>query len=326
MKTFICNGLLGLLALCGANAPSWSQEYPTKPIRFVAPWPPGIEADARLRALTAKLQERLGWVPVIDNKPGGNFVIAPQAVIQAPADGYTVLVAITTMTIIPHTQRDLSFDFFKDLVPVTRFLSFPLAIIANPSFPAKSLKDLVAYSRANPGKVSYGTTGSGGPNHLSAELLKRAAGIDMTNIPYKASNQLFTDVMSGVVPLIVTGPTELSGQIRAGKLRILALLSLRRSSVFPDAPTAAESGLPGTDLEVDSWMGFMFRSGTPKEIVGRFHREMVSVLQLPEMREQFLKLGGIEPMSETPEEFGRKLVAEHARWGRVLREANINVR
>lgn len=315
--------LLVLFSLCGAAAPCWSQEYPSRPIRFVAPWPPGIEADARLRVLTAKLQERLGWISVIDNKPGGNFVIAPQTVAQAPADGYTVLVAVTTMTIIPHTQRNLSFDFFKDFVPVTRFMSFPLAFIANPSFPAKSLTELVAYSKANPGKVNYGTTGSGGANHLSAELFKRVTGIDMTNIPYKASNQLFTDVMSGVVPLIVTGPTELSSQIRSGKLRILALLSTRRSAVFPDAATASESGIPGTDIDVDSWMGFMFRSDTPKDILGRFHREMVSVLKVQELREQFLNLGGIEPMSETPEEFGRKLVAESARWGRVLREANI---
>lgn len=311
------------LLLGAASLPAAGQDYPNRPIRFVPPWPPGIEADARLRVLIGKLHERLGWTPVIEHKPGGNFIIATQTVSQAPADGYTILVAVSSMTIIPYSQRNLPFDFTKDFVTVTRFVNFPLALFANPSVPAKTLAELVAYSKANPGKLSYGITGTGGWNHLSAELLKRTAGVDMTSIPYKASSQLFSDVMGGTVPLAVTGATELTSQVQAGKLKMIVLLGAKRSPVFPDVPTAAESGLPGMNIDFDSWHGFMFRSGTPVEIVNRFHREIFAVLQLPEVHQQFVKLGGALPYSETPEQFRKKFDGDHARWGRVIREAGI---
>lgn len=311
--------LLSSAVLFLAGAPGLAQEYPARPVRFVVPSGPGIATDLIMRLVVNKLNDRLNWNGVVENRPGGNFVIGMQHVLQSPADGYTVLGAVSSMAILPTSTKNLPFDVLRDFIPVTRTANLQVVVVSGPALAVTSLPELVAYAKANPGKLSFGSASAGSLNHLAGELLKQSTGIEMINIPYK--NPTFVnDVIAGTLPLAFTTVSTVSPLVKAGRLRALGIIGPKRSPVLPDVPTIAETGLP--DVDADGWLGVMVRAGVPAAIVNRLNREIVAVMNLPEIREQVIKSGS-SPIGESPEEFRVKFESDVRRWAEVIRRANV---
>ena len=309
---------LGMLLLCFTTQ-VWSQAYPSKPIRFVVATGPGNATDVVMRLVAGKLTERRGWATLVENKPGANFVIGTDFVAKSPRDGYTALAAVSSLTLLPSSTRDLPFDLLRDLAPVTRTANLQSVLYAGSAFPARSLAELVAHAKANPGKLSYASQGSGSVTHLTGELMKRLTGMDLQNIPYKDTTGI-TNVMNGMVSVGVATVPSLMSLIASGRLQALAILGPKRSPVLQGVPTMGESGFP--EIDSDAWLGVMLPAGTPENIVGVLNREIVAVIQLPEVRDQLLKLGAA-PVMETPQEFRRKIEADLKAWADIVRQANI---
>ncbi|MDP3134885.1 MAG: tripartite tricarboxylate transporter substrate binding protein [Burkholderiaceae bacterium] len=308
------------LALCAPLAVA--QDYPTRPIRFISTSPPGSGPDQIIRIVANKLKERLGWSTVVENIAGGNFIIGTEAVARAAPDGYTIAVAVSSLTVLPYSRKDLPFDLRRSFVPITRIGDLQNVLFSNPSVPATNLKELIAYSKANPGKLNYGTPGSGTFAHLVVELLKLQTGLDMTHVPYKGAPNIVPDVVSGVVQLGFTtigGPV--AGMIKNGRLRGVAVPGTQRSPSIPDVPTVIEQGYP--EFDADGWVGLMAPANTPAAVVARLQREVAAVVQLPEVREALL-LQSVVPVVESPEQFRKKIDADMQRWEKVIREARIS--
>ncbi len=299
--------------------PVWPQAYPSKPIRFVVATGPGNATDVVMRLVAGKLAERRGWATLVENKPGANFVIGTDFVAKSVRDGYTALAAVSSLTLLPSSTRDLPFDLLRDLAPVTRTANLQNVLYAGSAFPAHSLSELVAYAKANSGKLSYATQGSGSVTHLTGELMKRLTGMDLQNIPYKDTTGI-TNVMNGMVSVGVATVPSLMSLISAGRLQALAILGPKRSPVLQGVPTMGETGFP--EIDSDAWLGVMLPAGTPEVIVGVLNREIVAVIQLPEVRDQLLKLGAA-PVAETPQEFRRKIESDLKAWADIVRQANI---
>jgi tripartite-type tricarboxylate transporter receptor subunit TctC len=308
---------IAILAPVSANA---QENYPSKPIRMVLPFPPGGVTDLLARALAEKLASRLGQPVIVDNKAGAGTVLASDFVARAPADGYTLLMAASSLGTAPLIFDKVSYDPVKSFTPVTQVASVVHVLVVNPAMPVKSVKELIAYAKANPGKVNYSSTGTGTSTHLEGELLKSMAGIYMVHIPYRGSGPALTDLVGGQVSVMIDAYGSSGPFIKAGKLRALAVTTAKRSQSVPELPTVAESGLPG--YEAMPWLGLVAPAGTPQPVVDRIHREVAKVLEEPDIKERF-KGWGLDIIGNTPAEFSNFLRRDIAQWTKVISNAKI---
>ena len=296
---------------------SHAQNWPSKPIRFVVPFPAGGGADLVVRSMAPRLTERLGQQVFVDNRPGASGNIGADIIAKAPPDGHTIGVATTaTLCVNPTLKARMPFDAVKDLVPVSMLASIPFFLVANSAFPANSTREMIALAKANPGKLAYGHAGNGTLLHLSGELLKIMAGIDLLAVPYKGSVPAVADVVGGQIPLVIAELPAVLTQIKAGKLKPLGVTTAHRVAAAPEIPTLAESGVPGYDTM--GWFGVVAPAGTPVEIIGRWNAEIAGVLNTAEIRDR-LSATGAEPAPSSPEQFGAIIKAETAKWARVIK-------
>ncbi len=310
--------LMGAVLSCliAAGAVAQDARYPARPIRLVVGYPPGGATDIVARTLAARLQEILGQPLLVDNKPGATSNIASELVAKSAPDGYTLLLGTianaTNMTAYKHP----GYDTLRDFVPITQTMSAPSVLALHPSVPAKSLAELIALAKQQPGKLSFASSGNGGSPHLAGELLKQRAGIDILHVPYKGATQGMTDLLGGQVTMSFQTALSAIPHLQSGKLNVIAVAAVRRMAQLPNVPTMAEAGLP--DFEVSSWNGLFAPAKTPPGIVARLHQASVRVLAMPEVREKFAAQGA-DPVGNTPEEFRAYVRAEIDKWGRVIR-------
>src|SRR5690348_13953861 len=316
-KYLACLSLLVCALPLGAGA----ADYPTRPIRLVVPYPPGASTNDILgRAMALRLGPVLGTTVVVDNRPGAAGTIGSELVAKAPPDGYTLLVAIQSPLALGPSMYKLGFDPQKDLAPIARYAAIPYALVVTNSFPAKNIQELIALAKAKPGGYNYASSGTGGTPHMCTELFKRAAGINLVHIPYKGAGEAVPAVIAGQVPMICTGLTALSGQIKAGKVRAIGIATLKRSTLNPDIPTFVEQGLPG--FEVVSWTGLAAPAKTPPAIIKKLYDAVVKVMAMPDMQ-QYMASQGAEVALMGPDEFRAYIKADTEKWGKVVREAGI---
>ena len=303
------------LLLCAA-AGALAQSYPVKPIRFIVPFPPGGGNDIVGRIVALKLNEALGQPVVVDNRGGAGGTIGADIVAKAPPDGHTLLIASMGLAVNAVLYSRLPYDTLKDLAPVTMVGEQPNIVVVHPSLPAKSIRELLALARAKPRQLNYGSGGVGTASHLATELLKLMAQVDMVHVPYKGLGPALTDLMGGQVQLIISTMASALPQVKAGKLRPLAVTTARRSAFFPEVATMNEAGVPG--YEFNTWYGLLVPAATPKFIIDRLNREMGKLLQSAAIKEQF-SVQGLEPAPSSPQEFGAYLKTEVGKWGKVIK-------
>lgn len=307
-----------LLALFIASSAS-AQPWPSKPIRYIVPFPPGAFNDTLARTLAADLPKTLGQPVIVENRPGGNTLIATEMAAKSPPDGYTLFGAALPFSVIQSLYKT-SFDVTKDFAPITLAGVTPNLLVANPGVPFNDVKGLIAYAKANPGKLNYASTGNGTSNHLSFELFKAMTGTQVTHVPYKGSAPAVTDLIAGQVQVMFDNTPNVLPHVKAGKLKALGVSSKTRSQFAPDVPSVDEAGVPGYDVTV--WFGVLTVAGTPPDIVKRLNTEMVKILTSPEVKERISK-SGVDVVAGTPEHFSGFLKAEVSRWAKVIQEANI---
>ncbi|MFN0160765.1 MAG: Bug family tripartite tricarboxylate transporter substrate binding protein [Burkholderiales bacterium] len=316
--------LLPLLPMLVVSSQALSQAaYPNRPVRIIVAFPPGQATDQSARAVAQKLSESLGQPFVIDNRPGAASIIGTEAGAKAPNDGYTLLMGSSgSLAVNPSMYAKLPYDPVRDFTPVSAIMKVPFFLAAGPAMPASNLKDLVAHVKGNPGKVNFGTAGNGAANHLAAEYFMSVAGLSMLHVPYKGSPPAVTDLLGGQIALMFeTGPLIVP-QVKAGKLKGIAVAAPARTSALPDLPTIAESGYPG--FESAGWAGLVAPAGTPRDIVQKLNAEIVKILAQPELPARFVAIGA-ELASSTPEAFGTYIRSEMAKWGKVIKDAGIKV-
>jgi tripartite-type tricarboxylate transporter receptor subunit TctC len=308
-----------LLATC---LPVFGQPaYPTKPIRLVVPFVPGGSTDLIARILGQKLEEVLGQQVVVENRAGAGGNIGVEYVAKAAPDGYTLIFGhVGTFGFGPSLYQKLPYDPVRDFAPVVLFAMVPNMLAVHPALPAKSVKELIALARAHPGQMNYGSSGNGSASHLATEYFKLLSKTDITAIPYKGTGPLVTDLIAGQTSLTITGVPPLYPFVQSGRLRGLAVGSVKRLALMPDLPTIAEAGVPG--YESSTWFGPLAPAKTPREIVVRLNAELMKILQRPDVRARF-SAEGIEALGGTPEEFGAYIKAEIERWGRVVKAAGV---
>lgn len=308
-----------LLFLAAGCATALAQTYPAKPIRMIAPFPPGGTTDILARVAGQKITEALGQQVIIDNRPGAGGNIGTELVAKAAPDGYTLLTAPgSTLTINPSLFAKLSYDVLKDFAPVTIIAAVPNLLVVHPSLPVKSVKELVALAKARPGQLNYASTGAGQSTHLSMELFKTMAGIDAVHIPYKGSSPALADLLGGQVSLMFDNMPSSLPHVKAGKLRALAVSTLKRSPALPQLPTVAESGLPG--FEVSVWFGVLAPAGTPRDIVTKLNGAIVKSLQTPDVHERLVSQGA-EAIGNTPEQFTAQMQRDLVKWAKVVKDS-----
>jgi tripartite-type tricarboxylate transporter receptor subunit TctC len=312
---------LAFLALC-ATTGALAQAYPAKPIRLVVTFAAGGGTDLAARTVVPKLSEALGQPIVVENRAGANGALGADAVAKAPPDGYTLVVgAAGTMVVAPHLSR-LPFDPVKDFAPVSLLATSPFVVTVHPSVKAESIRELVALAKAQPGKLSFGTSGTGGAPQLSTELFKGMTGVDMLHVPYKGLGPAITDLLGGQIQLIFADIGLVVSHLKAGKLRGLAVTSANRSAALPDLPTVAEAGVPG--YAAGTWYGIFAPAGTPPAIVSKLSEEIRKALAQPEVRANYIAQG-VDAAGNTPEQFAAFMREESAKWGKVVKEANIKL-
>jgi tripartite-type tricarboxylate transporter receptor subunit TctC len=310
-----------LLAVLAAALPcaAWAQAYPSKPVRVIVTFPPGGTPDIYGRIMAAELQKIWNQPVVVENRTGAGGTIGTDFAAKAAPDGYTLLFAAdATITIAPHLYSKLAYDPVRDLAPIVNVAAGPFVLMAHPSFPAGGVKELIALVRAQPGKISYASSGAGGQQHLAMESIRTLAGnMDMIHVPYKGFGQGVADVLANQVPLIFGGITASIQLTRSGKLKALGVTGPKRAKALPGVPAIAET-LPGFDIT--AWYGFMGPAGTPREIVKKVHDDSVSVIRRPDFLER-LDRDGIEPVANSPEEFAAQIKTDLARWAKVVKAA-----
>jgi tripartite-type tricarboxylate transporter receptor subunit TctC len=300
----------------------YAQDYPTRPITLIAPWPAGGAVDALCRAVAPKLAERLGQSVIVENRPGAGSALGTAAIAKAAPDGYALVMGGSgSLAIAPTLFKSLAYDPTKDFAPAALVGSIPFVLVVNPSLPVKSVAELVQYAKANPGKLSYGSGGPGSPHHLYAELLKSMTGIEMTHVPYKGSAPALTDVVAGHVPLLFSDTVPSLPLIREGRVRALGVSSAIRLPSAPEIPPIAEAGVPGFDAA--GWGMIIAPAGTPKPIVARLHAELKAIVALPDIQQQIIKLGMVPADSAAPDKLQDFINAEMTRWGKVVRQAGL---
>ena len=318
-----------LSALCVAiaaaltPAQSFLQAWPAKPVRWIVPFPPGGGVDVTTRTLAQRVAPAIGQQLVVDNRGGANGNIGVELATKAPADGYTLLMATTgVMAINNALYRNMTYDAAKDLEPVIFVASITNVLIVPPELPAKSVAELIALAKKEPGKLSFASSGAGSSTHMSAELFKSMSGTDILHIPYKGSGQALPDLMSGRVSMMFENAPGAVSHIKSGKVRALAVTGLKRSPALPELPTVAESGVPG--YESLSWSGIGVPAGTPRAVIDRLNKDFNSILATAEMRQKLAEQGA-ETMGGAPEAFAQHIRAEREKWSRLIRANNIVV-
>ena len=318
LKTWmVALGLCQALA-CGSAA-AQTTPYPSKPIKFIVPITPGGSNDVLARTIAQKLSDQWKQAVVVENRPGGGMNLGSDMVAKSAPDGYTWLLGANNIFVTnPHVGK-MPFDVFKDLAPVTTVAIVPFVLAVNANFPAKNVAELVEYAKKNPNALNYGSSGNGSPQQLAAEMLSHVAGIKMQHVPYKGAVPAITDLLGGRIQVFIGAVNSLLPHVKDGKLRLLAGAGGKRFAAFPELPAIAET-VPGVALDV--WLGVFMPAGVPKEILTKVNADIAQVLQSPEVRTS-LAAQGIEPTTSTPEALAQTIRDDHARWGKVIREANI---
>ena len=311
MNRWLCAVLLVLA--CGAQA----QSYPSKPIRIVIPFPPGNTTDIMSRLIAPKMAERLGQQVIVENRPGASGMLGLDYVAKSPADGYTIAcVQGGNMVVLPHTSKSIPYDPLKDFAPIAVSTTNYLAIVANPNVPFKTIGEMVAYAKANPGKLTVATNGEGGFPHLAFEQLRTMGGFTYTHIPYKGSAAIATDIMGGQVQAGIDGITGMTPHIKSGRLRILATTNKTRPALWPDTPVAAED-VPG--YESGGWFGYAAPAATPRDIVLKLNAEINRALREPDVSDKLVNAGLII-VGESPEFFAELLRSDYAKYGKLVKD------
>ena len=300
--------------------PTIAQTYPDKPIRMVLPFPPGGGTDSLARVILPKMSQTLGQPIVIDNRPGAGGIVAAEIVAKSAPDGYTLFMGSSTGITAAPSLYKLAYDPIKDFAPITQFATASFILTVHPSLPATTISQLVALARAKPGSLNYASGGIGSPLHLSAELFKSRAGINIVHVPYKGGAPAAAAVLAGEAQMIFGSVAASLALVRAGKLRALAVTGLKRSSLTPELPTMDESGFPG--FNVQAWNSLEAPAGTPRNIIGQLHDEMVKVLQMPDVL-KLMNTIGYAPTGTTPEQYAEIKRTESAMWAKVIKDANI---
>lgn len=305
-----------------ASATVFAQDYPTKPVKIVVTYPPGGGADIMARLIAQKLTISLGQSFVVENKPGASGQIAALSVAKSEPDGYTLMVDASSYAVNPTLYPKLPYDPKKAFAPITTLALFPNMLVVSPGFPAKSVKELVTMAKAQPGKISYASSGNGSAQHLAGELFKQQAGVDLQHIAYKGGGPAMNDVIAGHVPVFFANMASGLGYVKSGKLTALAATGTKRSANMPDLPTMAESGVSGYD--VYEWNVLVAPAGTPPAIISKLHAEVKKVLAMQDVRERIDALGG-EVVASTPADTETFLRAQTEKWAKVVKQGNIKV-
>jgi tripartite-type tricarboxylate transporter receptor subunit TctC len=310
-----------LLVLLIAAGPACAQSWPAKPLRYIVPFPPGAFNDTLARTLSTEMAKTLGQPVIVENRPGGNTIPATEFVAKSPADGYTLYGAALPFSVIQSLYpKQVTFDVTRDFAPITLAGVTPNLLVANPNAPVSNVRELIAYAKANPGKLNYASTGNGTSNHLSFELFKSMTKTFVTHIPYKGSAPAVTDLIAGQVDVMFDNTPNVLPHVRAGKLKALAVSSKTRTALAPEIPTVDEAGVPGYDVGV--WFGVLTVAGTPRDVVQRLNTEMVGILTSAQVKDRFGKIG-VEVVAGTPDHFSQFLKSEVARWAKVVHDAGI---
>ena len=310
---------VGLCLLLSGQAQVQNTAYPSRPVKFIVPITPGGSNDVVARVIAQKLTEQWGQAVTVDNRPGAGMNLGADLVAKSAPDGYTWLLGANNIFVTnPHVGKT-PFDVFKDFTPISQVALVPFVLVVHPSVPAKNVAELVAYAKANPDKLNYGSSGNGSPQQLASEMLNHAAGIQMQHVPYKGAVPAITDLLGGRIQVFIGAVNSLLPHIKEGKLRLIAGAGGKRFAAFPDVPAIAET-VPGVALDV--WLGVFMPAGVPKDVVTRVNTDIARVLQLPDVKAN-LSGQGIEAAPSSPEALAATIKDDYARWGKVIREANI---
>jgi tripartite-type tricarboxylate transporter receptor subunit TctC len=317
-KSWLCSVALLMVAFSSATP---AAEYPEKSIRLIVPAAPGGGADFVARIVGTKLTESMGQTVVVDNRAGASGTIAAESTAKATADGHTLLMGQSTSVVIaPQLYTKLGYDTLRDLIPITLVARVPNVLVVHPGVPAASVKELIALAKARPDLLNFGSAGNGAPSHLAGEMFKTAAGVAMVHVPYKGAGLAVNALLAGEIQIMFAPSVAVLPQVKAGRLRALAVASAARSSAMPELPTLAESGLAGYDIS--SWFGLFAPANTTAPVIEKIYRETAKVLQSPDVRERFGREGA-EPVASTPAEFGAYVRSEFAKYARLVKDTGI---
>ena len=316
----VCCSVMGLLTLF--SLPSHAQNYPSKPIRLIAPFPPGGSSDLISRILAQRMSEGFAQPVIVENRPGAGGNVGTQAASRAAPDGYTVLIVSVSATINTTLNPKLGYDLIKDFAPVTQLAVSPTALVVHPSVPARNLMQFIKLAQSRPGELNYGSGGNGTPSHICGEMLRHMAKIKIAHVPYKGTGQSITDLMAGQIQFVFASMPIVFPHMKSGRMRTLGITGAKRSVLAPDLPTMAESGLPG--YAFDSWWGFLTNAGVAPAIINTLNTETRRVLQLPDTRERFAELG-IEIVHGTAAELASLTRSEIERFAKVIRDTGIRM-
>lgn len=297
-----------------------ADNFPSRQIRMIIPFAPGGGTDITGRTVAAKLQEAWGQPVIAENQAGANGTIGISQGARAPADGYTLTLISSSSLINVHILSSVPYDLLRDFAPLSQLTAQPYALVVHPSVPAKNVKELLAYAKANPGKLNYGSSGIGGTSHLSGALLASLAGIELTHVPYKGGNPAMQDVIAGNIQMLFSTLLQSQSFLKEGRLRALAVSTAKRTPAAPDLPTLAEAGVPG--YEVAPWYGLILPAKTPTPIVTKLNREIAKAMKMPDVVKK-MSSDGSQPVGGTPEEFGALLKTESVKWAKIVKDANI---